>query len=256
MWWWTRGFSMDTADQGGVAGSLAGAGLAGAAQAARLSFNILSTTCGVIMQSRYAPVAAFLGAVTLLAGCGDDHSLDPTGSTLTASEVRAMGDAVVGAASMVFNDGVREGQLIQGTWDLGTGEFTMSVDLTWPCEAGVLDVTGTTTGSLDFQTGSVNAVSQAVLTPKDCRFTHTPLGEGVTMNGDPNVRVDGELSSESMGGGGDLSARMTGAVLWEAQDGRSGRCEIDLTLEWTLDTLDSDKTVTGTVCGIDYGWRQ
>lgn len=111
-----------------------------------------------------------------------------------------------------------------------------------------MDVSGITTATLDFQTGSVTAVSEAVLTPQACRFTHTPLGQDIMMTGDPNVRLDGELSAEQFGGGA-VSGRMTGAVLWEAEDGRSGRCEIDVTLDWILN---GNQTVTGTVCGMDY----
>ncbi len=71
------------------------------------------------------------------------------------------------------------------------------------------------------------------------------------MNGDPNVQVDGELpfgpSHDNV-----VSGTMTGAVLWEAQDGRSGRCRIDLVLDWSMDR---ERVVTGTVCGRDYDWQ-
>jgi hypothetical protein len=207
------------------------------------------------MRSEYSLIVALLGAATVVAACGEEDSLNPQDSALTAIEVQAMGDALVGGASMAFDGGIVE--LNQVTWDLGTSTITLSVDLSWPCEAGMMDVSGITTATLDFQTGSVTAVSEAVLTPQACRFTHTPLGQNITMTGDPDVRVDGVLTAEQFGGAA-VSGRMTGVVLWEAEDGRSGRCEIDVTLEWTLDdnqlewTLDDNQTVTGTVCGMDY----
>jgi hypothetical protein len=206
------------------------------------------------MRCDHMRVSVLLGVTLLLVGCGNDGSVDPTESpttALSASEVQALGDAMVGASSTLYESRLGGGSWMIGLGDPGSGGLTISLEMSWPCEVGVLEVNGSATATLDLQSGAVEAVSEAIMTPMDCRFTHTPLGDGVTMTGDPYIKIVGEMSFGSVGAS-TVTGRMTGAVLWEAEDDRSGRCEIDLTLDWMA--LGS-KTVTGTVCGDDYDWQ-
>jgi hypothetical protein len=210
-------------------------------------------------------VSILLGATLLLVACGGDGSVDPLESPATAlsgDEVQALGDAMVGASSMFFERRLDSGEWtiglgglalggLGGLSDLGSGGLTISAEMSWPCETGVLEVKGSATATLDLQGGGVQAVSRAIMTPMGCRFTHTPMGDGVTMTGDPYVEVNGELSFGSLGGSA-LTGTMTGAVLWEAEDDRSGRCEIDLAFDWTSF---NGNAVTGTVCGDAYVWQ-
>lgn len=68
------------------------------------------------MRSEYMSIVTLLGAAALLAGCVEEDSLNPQDSALTAIEVQAMSDALVGGASMAFDRGIVE--LNQVTWDL------------------------------------------------------------------------------------------------------------------------------------------
>ena len=178
--------------------------------------------------------------------------LDPS-SALAADEIQMLGDALVGAGSAAVENGVAGGRLGQVGVSFENGKLTLSFDLSWPCEEGLVDIVGTTTATLDFQSGRIDGASEAVVVPRDCRVTHSPLGRDITMSGDPEVRISGDVVL-GPAGGGEMSGKMTGAVLWKARDGRAGRCEVDLTVDWT--SVQSTQTVTGTFCGSDYEWQQ
>ena len=115
---------------------------------------------------------------------------------------------------------------------------------TRPCPAGGTVTTGgTNKGTIDSETHSGTVEVSHTLSMDDCARVRNEITFTVTT--DPDIIMVGTVTIEAghrTGG----SFTKTGTFLWTTSDGRSGSCEVNLTIAWNAD---DSHTITGTVCG-------
>ena len=74
-----------------------------------------------------------------------------------------------------------------------------------------------------------------------------------TLDGDPNLKVQGEFTWSETAAEGSLTYE--GTLAWESSDARAGSCGIELTANYdfnfgTTGTSSASATLSGTVCGV------
>lgn len=115
---------------------------------------------------------------------------------------------------------------------------------TRPCPAGGTRTTsGTSKGTIDSETHSGTVEVSHTLSMDDCARTRDSVT--ITVNTDPAIVMAGTVIIEA-GHRASGSFTKTGTFLWTTSDGRSGSCEVNLTITWGAD---GGHTVTGTMCG-------
>ncbi len=91
---------------------------------------------------------------------------------------------------------------------------------------------------------AVDLEVDGTLTHAACAFKHDDIT--LTVTGDPDLAFDASLALRNGRPTEPYTASVEGAVLWEASDGRSGRCVIDLV---TITDFDARRSITeGRVC--------
>lgn len=178
--------------------------------------------------------------VFLTAGCGDDEGGDPTApeSDLTQAEALEIFGEVMGA---VFSVG------LGAPAPVGTplAQQTITINESAPCEGGgTIDLTGTFDYDVD-QAGNGTYGYNLVQTPNNCGVA-TSSGASYTVNGNPNIQMNGSYTIASGAPVGAFGMTFTGGMSWVG-GGESGSCTIDLTysFNWTA----GSGTVQGTMCG-------
>jgi hypothetical protein len=73
----------------------------------------------------------------------------------------------------------------------------------------------------------------------------TSDGVAFTVNGDPNIRITGDVTVNQTAQTVDIDMSMKGGFSYSADDGRSGSCAVDVSISVT----GTSASVTGTVCG-------
>lgn len=118
---------------------------------------------------------------------------------------------------------------------------------TGPCPAGgTVTMSGSTKGTIDSDTHSGTIEVNHVLAMDDCAFTRDAVT--ITVNTDPDLTMTGTVNIES-GHRASGSFTKTGTFLWTTSDGRSGSCEVNLTITWNAD---GSHSISGTMCGRDF----
>ncbi len=178
-------------------------------------------------------------AVALAAAC-----TETTGVTdaLTDEDVAFLADEVMADAFHGLGSAVSFS--LAGRWlDAVTEPINRSAGYTRACpEGGTISVTGSVSGTLD-ETGSGVMSVERTLILTDCVRSRGEVT--FTINTDPSIVLAGEVAVENRIRTGGVFTK-TGAFEWEADNGRSGRCEIDLAITWSSD---GSKSVVGTFCG-------
>jgi len=198
-------------------------------------------------------------SLSLLSACdnlsGPEHELTDDEAAFLAQEFA--GEALEGVSGAMAGSpglaGASTPAPATDGHDRGPVTWERSFTETRPCRAGGTRTTsGTNQGSLDSAgTGTVEITHTLVLV--DCARIRDTVT--ITVNTDPALTLAGTVTIENGEKTGGTFTK-TGAFQWVTSDGRSGRCEIDLTITWGGgdDHWDrEDHTVTGTICGRDVG---
>jgi hypothetical protein len=180
------------------------------------------------------------------AACGDsDDPVTPTeGDELTAAEAAVLAGIFTGEAL-----GSAQQQLpgagAQGPATAPT-PFDVDVSFNVPCPlGGSVDYRGSMSGEVDAEAGNM-AVSVST------SQVHAACGvdvEGVTVfvTGAPGLDFSADIAAQGDPPQGSLSATWSGGFSWEASDGRSGTCGVNLSAAQDLTV--GTGSVSGTFCG-------
>lgn len=190
-----------------------------------------------------------LGAA-LMPGCADSP-VTPGTDDLTEEEAYALAKQL-GLTSLAFgreqgaqpSSGAR-----RSAGPASTEEVSVSYSLTRPC---ILGGSVTSTGQIDVVSDDATQLAIVDLTATEthhaCVFQATTTTVAIT--GDPDVTTTVHASSEYGEAFGTQSVAVVGAFTWEADDGRSGRCAIDLLV--AVDVDNTTETTRGEVCGFSF----
>lgn len=177
-------------------------------------------------------VALIVGLGLVASGCGDGVT-DSTGDPLTQEEAFAI------YAELQF--AVSDALGAQGSAPAGSGAMmTPITPVTGTCGGGgTVTVTGDVDDNIDTQTGLGTISFTLTETFDDCVVQTT--GPHFTVNGNPNVKIVGDLTvgENSLGGTYDMS----GGFAYTSNDGRAGTCGVGVSLDF------SNLSVSGTICG-------
>lgn len=204
---------------------------------------------------RYHTLALALVASIGLAACGGDgdDATGPTGDELSEPEAEALA-AVIANEALGF-----------GLGEIGGAEFAPeassaaepeeidipSFSFEENCElGGTVAITMSYEGVVDYDTGFWDLTWDFVQAHDGCGVAHD--GHEFTLTGDPDISMTWDMEvdeSQSF----DISGQYGGAVEWTVDDGRSGRCTVDVSFSATGDwsTGSGTTTVNGHVCGVD-----
>ncbi len=200
------------------------------------------------MRMRFRHLSLLAGVALLAPACSD---LSGPNHTLTDSEAAFLAEQMATASL----DGVSQsmagspGMAGAPSATLATGPITWERTFTMsrPCPAGgTVTTSGSNKGTIDSQTHSGTIEISHILAMADCARTRDTVT--ITVNTNPAITMTGTVTIES-GHRASGSFTKTGTFLWATSDGRSGSCEVNLTITWAGD---GSHTMTGTVCGRDF----
>jgi len=190
---------------------------------------------------------SLLASVALLAtACdnlsGPNHQLTDDEAAFLANEFAGVAlDGVSG--SMAGSPGMAGAPAANGAPSAGPITWERTFTETRPCPAGGTHTTsGSSKGTIDSETRSGTVEVNHVLAMDDCARTRGDVT--ITVNTSPAITMTGTVIIEA-GHRASGSFTKTGTFLWATSDGRSGSCEVNLTITWGAD---GSHTVTGTMC--------
>ncbi len=195
--------------------------------------------------SRYLSFLA--GAALVAAACSDlsgpNHQLTDDEAAFLAEEFAGVAlDGV--SSSMAGSPGFAGAPSASDAPAAGPITWERSFTETRPCPAGgTVTTSGTSKGTIDSETHSGTVEVNHTLAMDDCARTRGDVT--ITVNTDPAITMTGTVTIEA-GHRAEGSFTKTGTFLWTTSDGRSGSCEVNLTITWGAD---GSHTVTGTMCG-------
>jgi|GEM_PF-586172 len=208
------------------------------------------------MHMRFRHLGLLAGATFLASACSDmsgpNHSLtDAEAAYLAEQMASASLDGVT--QSMAGSPGLSSGIAgAPGAVDsAGTITWERNFTMTRPCSAGgTVTTSGSNKGSInmDARTGTIEISHTLAMT--DCASRRDTVT--ITVNTSPNITMNGTVNIES-GHRSTGSFSKQGTFLWQTSDGRSGSCQVDLTITWNAD---GTHTMSGTVCGRDFAKMQ
>lgn len=198
-----------------------------------------------------------LAAAALVSACADTSVApddDTEGDALTETEALALARQL-GIESLGFGQSRANPSPSRSPGQAGPrASETVSLDysLTRPC---LLGGSVTSTGHIDVVSDDVVQLAIVDITAKDVHHACTfPVAQTrVAVTGDPDVTTTIHASSEGGVAFGTQSVAVVGAFTWVAEDGRSGRCAVDVLVEVDSDNL--TETVRGDVCGFAFDVR-
>ena len=208
------------------------------------------------MHIRIRHLSLLAGTALLASACNDmtgpNHTLTDAEATYLAEQMAAASlDGV--SQSMAGSPGLSPAIAgAPGAVDsLGKITWERSFTMTRDCRAGgTLTTSGSNKGTinLDTRTGTIEVTH--TLSMVNCAQTHDTVT--ITVNTNPDITMNGTVNIE---GGRRSSGSFTkqGTFLWQTSDGRSGSCQVNLTITWNAD---GTHTMTGTVCGRDFATMQ
>lgn len=182
-----------------------------------------------------------LAAVAVLAACSDDPT-GTDGDTMSRAEAVAIAGNMVAIGEEAATDGITE---VTETGD-GSGTIHFEQTSTHPCPLG-----GTVGVALDIDVDYDEAAqafelnASGTLTHNNCAVAGDDAT--ITFNGDPGLQLgvfaiaDGGVAIEPW------TNSIDGAFTWSSDDGREGRCVVDLFA--STDFVEQQRTIAGEVCG-------
>lgn len=186
-----------------------------------------------------------------LAACGGDTT--SSGDPLSEAEAAELAEAIAEGGFAGFGTFGAPAMRAPGET---AANVTITLNDTYPCNdeggTGTVTIAGSMSVNVNDQTGAGTFGFDYTLTPHGCQVI-TASDLVFTLDGDPNLQVDGEFSFSETGAEGTLN--YNGGFAWEASDGRAGSCGVDLTANYdfnfsTTGTSSASATLTGTVCGV------
>lgn len=187
-------------------------------------------------------VTVGLFATLAIAACADDGT-GVEGDAMTRAEATALASAIALSSEGATAEGLAE--VTQSGGD-GAGTITFTRTATHPCpQGGEVAVELNATVDYDEQAQSFDLDADGILTHDGCSFEHE--GERFTVDGDPGLSLEAHAAAEGGEPVGDWTSSVVGAFLWTADDGRDGRCVIDLST--ITDFTATNRSVSGEVCG-------
>ncbi len=200
------------------------------------------------MRIRFRHLSLLAGVALLAPACSD---LSGPNHTLTDAEAAFLAEQMAGASldgvsqSMAGSPGMAGAPAAAPAAGPITWERTFT--MTRPCPAGgTVTTSGSNKGTIDSDTHSGTIEVSHILAMADC--AHTRDSVTITVNTDPDITMTGTVNIEA-GHRASGSFTKQGTFLWSTSDGRSGSCEVNLTITWNGD---GSHTMTGTVCGRDF----
>lgn len=206
-------------------------------------------------------VSPLLLLVTQLFGCGgealvgpaeEEPAVDPPveGATgqLSAQEALVISDEFAGATVAGLNWGLtiaRAANLAGIVWigetQAPTG-ITVLIDRSHSCEGGgTIEVSGRLQGTIDRDNRRLALLLVKAEEIRDCRTTGG--GTYLTVHAESDLTITGDFLVQSGRRSGVF--KLAGAFEWESDDGRAGRCDVDLSGTWLSD---GGWSVDGAVC--------
>ena len=200
--------------------------------------------------SRMAITAALLSFS--LAACSDFTS---SGDPLDQAEAGELAEAIVGqgfpgtggvtgAAPMPAPTGITAAP---------AAKITVDLNESGPCEGGgTATIAGKLTADVNQQSQTGTLEYSFTLAPSGCVVV-TADAKRFTINGDPSLKAAGKLDWSTTQFSGTLD--YSGKFRWEATDGRTGACGVDLkaTFDLAMGTTGVTSTtaaLSGVVCGV------
>ncbi len=197
---------------------------------------------------RYAEKGLAALGLVLFGACSDSQDVaGPGGDQLTPAEAAGVSSFFVGQAfsGWDFNalgGGGGGGAALQSGAPI-TVDFTDAVEAACP-EGGSVSVSVAIAGTIDDQTGAGDLSLDVVTSAAACGIVAD--GTGFTVDTNPDLTLTGDFTFADGALVGDSDLSYAGALMWFAEDGRSGSCTYDVVV--TLS--ESGTTVAnGTVCG-------
>lgn len=188
---------------------------------------------------------AALVATLGLGACGDDPIL-PT-NALTDGEVDLLAEAlfarsfdlaVPAPASATEHPALRD-----------VVEFSRTVEVSIPCEAGSIDATASISGTFDPETQAANVEYETTQRHRACRVTSDD-GVRIVLDAAPGI-VNAYAFELSGTGTIQFSGAITGGIAWTTAGDRSGTCDVALSFGGSASQGGSaSATLTGTLCGV------
>lgn len=183
-----------------------------------------------------------LAAMLAVAACDDDGT-GVEGDAMTKVEATALAGEIALTSQEATTEGVTE---VTQSGGEGSGTITLDQTTTHPCPAGgEIAVAIEATVDYDQQAESFDLDAGGTLTHADCGVVRD--GVTFTVDGDPALSFEAHAAAEGGVAVGAWTSGATGAFLWSASDGRSGRCVIDIAT--VTDFGETTRTVEGEVCG-------
>ncbi len=190
-----------------------------------------------------------LAATALAPACSDTPVDVGDGDTLTQAEAFALATAL-GFQSLDF--GRQQGAsstAARGGRPLATESISIDYDVTRPC---ILGGSVTSSGTISVQTDEKTdlAIVDVVATEAHHACVFQLQDTRVSVTGDPDITTT--VHAESLAGEstGTQSVAVEGAFIWEAEDGRDGRCAVDILVE--VDEDAATQTTQGNFCGFSF----
>ena len=199
------------------------------------------------MQLRATRYALALIVPIAIAGC--EQTTDPE-TSLSAQDAQEVALALDGAAAGVVDAQAGSAASLSLSPSAGpslevfTHSRSFSVDRPCPL-GGAATVAGSQTLNVDTGAGSIQLSLDADAAYAGCEFR---TREGVKFTIDGTVALEA-LRSLVRGGPATGTQSYVGTLDYTADDGRAGRCEIDLTTSFAAGIGTATRTVVGSVCG-------
>lgn len=180
-------------------------------------------------------------AVAVLAACDDDPAASE-GDPMSQAEALSIAGNVMLTGEAATTEGIV--QATENGDDAGTIHFTQTT--THPCPAGGL-VEISLDADVAYDQGAQSFTLDATGAVEHDGCGVNAQGAEVTLDGDPGLTLGVHAAAENGAPVGDWTSFVDGAFLWSADDGREGRCIIDLAS--TTDFTAQSRTISGEVCG-------
>lgn len=195
-----------------------------------------------------------VAAASLVSACSDGPvgpEDDMGGDALTEAEAvglaQQLGLEALGFGMSRASPSPSRSATAQGP--LSAESVSLDYSLTRPC---LLGGSVTSTGHIDVLSDDATQLAIVDLTATEvhhaCVFTTATTR--VTVTGDPDVTTTIHASSQYGEAFGTQSVAVLGAVTWVTDDGRNGRCAIDVLVE--VDADNDTSTTRGELCGFSF----
>jgi hypothetical protein len=193
----------------------------------------------------------FLTLSMALPSCSDTAVQGDGGASLTRAEALALAGQV-GLESLAFGQsraGIPIGSGAPPAAAARSATVSVTYSLTRPCIlGGRVDSSGRITVETDDATDLAVVDLEATDVHHACVFLAG--GARVAVTGDPDVTTTIHAASVAGEARGTQSVAVSGGLRFTADDGRSGRCTLDILVEVNPDT--AFQSTRGTLCGFTF----